>query len=224
MTLTSPTVIYEAPSHRTLVLAACGISIFFVGYGVLNAWKPGLGFIFGAPPAQGQDQISWMIPPILIFVGGALIGIGAWSYGAVRNMVKRITVFPRGAEGDMLATLSVTKLAPWRRHEIQVPLRSLALGRRVQDIAPDSALTDRYKNIKDAHVLIRPFIRGGKWTRTFFDETKNVFWRVPFVTLDTGGKGKFILDARGAAYKGAVGLDRLIPHNFEKGKFWEQLG
>jgi hypothetical protein len=224
LTLTTPTVIYEAPSHRTLSLAACGLSAFFIGYGVLNAWQPGMGFIFGRAPEREGDRISWIIPPILIFVGGALIGIGVWSYGAVRNLVKRITVVPRGLEGDMMAQLQVTKLAPWRRHEIEVPLRSLALGRRVQDIAPETSLADRYKKIEDAHVLIRPFMKAGSWSRTFFDETRNVFWRVPFVTLDTGGKGKFTLDARGAAYKGAVGLDRLIPHNFEKGKFWEALG
>jgi hypothetical protein len=224
MTLTVPTVIYEAPSHRALIFAASGISLFFIGYGVLNALEPGLGFIFGAPAAGPGEQIAGIIPPALIFVGCALVGIGIWSYGAVRMLVKRITVLPQGNKGALMAKLEVTRLAPWRTHEITVPIKSLSLARRVQDIAPEHTLADRYKRIEDAHVLLRPFMRAGGWARTFFDETRNVFWRVPFVTLAVNGHGRFTLDARGAAYKGSVGLDRLIPHNYQKGKFWEQLG
>jgi hypothetical protein len=222
MTLTVPTVIYEAPSHRTLVIAACGISLFFVGYGVLNAWKPGLGFIFGS--TAPQDQIAGIIPPALIFVGFALTGIGIWSYGAVRMLVKRITVIPQGSSGPLQARVEVTKFAPWRRHEIMATIKDLSLGRRVQDIAPEHSLTDRYRDISKAGMLIRPFMSSGRWVRNFFDETRNVFWRVPFVTLNVDGHGRYTLDARGTAYKGSVGLDRLIPVDLRKGKFWEQLG
>ena len=182
-------------------------------------------FIFGAPPSRDSDKISWIIPPILMFVGGVLVGIGVWSYGAVRNLVKRITIVPMGGKGEMQARLEVSRLAPWRVHTLELPLSSLALGRRMQDVAPSAeTLEKRYRDPKDAGVLLRPFLRMGKGMRTFFDETRNVFWRVPFVTLDTGGQGKFTLDARGSAYKGSVGLDRLIRTDYEKGKFWEALG
>lgn len=226
MTLSVPTVIYEAPSHKAFIVAASGLSLFFAGYGILQAWSPGLGFIFGTPPAPGDNQIAWIIPPLLIVVGGVFLGISVWSYGAIRNLVKRITVLPRGENGSMLAQIEVTRLLPFRRHTIDLPLSCLSLGRRVQDVAPSATETmaDRQKRIAESSIFLRPFMRTGSFAKHFFDETSNVFWRSPFVTLDMGKEGKFILDARGAAYKGAVGLDRIIGHDFGKGKFWEGMG
>lgn len=225
MTLTAPTVIYESPSHRTLIIAALGLASFFGGYGLVQALSPGMTFVFGRTPERAEDRVSWIIPPILIFVGGALIGIGVWSYGAVRGLVKRITVIPMGKTGEMQAELVVSKLAPWRRHTVALPLAELSLGRRMQDVAPSAeSVSSRYRDTEDVNLFLKPFLKLGKGASTFFDETRNVFWRVPFVTLDTNGRGKFTLDARGSAYKGAVGLDRLIRHDYGKGKFWEALG
>jgi hypothetical protein len=224
-TLTVPTVIYEAPSHRALVLAASGLGTFFAGYGLLVAIHPGLGFIFGTPPAAPEDQILVFIPPILIAAGCILVGVGVWAFGAIRMLVKRITVLPQGSKGPLIAQLEVTRLAPWRKHEITVPITSLSLGRRVQHLAPASHnLADQYEGIEDAHVLLKPFLRVGTWPRTFFEETKNVFWRAPFATLAVSGHGRFTLDARGSAYKGSLGLDRLIPLNYKKAKFWDLIG
>ncbi|KIW02728.1 uncharacterized protein PV09_06162 [Verruconis gallopava] len=223
-TLKGPTVIYEAPSHRTLIFAASGLGVFFVGYGVLNALQPGVSFIFGSPPSRkSEDRLHWVITSGLVLAGVALTGIGVWCFGAARNLVKRITVIPQGKAGPLQATVEVTGLVPLQKKTLgPLPLESLTLARKLAEIAPANSPQERAHQIKDAPAVLRPFLRVGTWTRLFFDDTRNVFFRAPFVTLAVDGHGRYTLDSRGSAYQGSTGLDRLIPADYLKGKFWDR--
>lgn len=199
-TLQRPTIIYLAPNHFAYYAAAFSLGTFLTAYG---AYQYNLAYIM----TEGSEVPGWIVF-IMKLCSPIIMGMGIWVFAASIKIVTRITVIPRAKLGKpLLARVEVTNLNPWKRTVLEVPVADLSMVRSMEEMMiPEEAMV----SLHDVPIGLGPIVRVGNFVKRYFHETKNVFMREFMVALVVPEQGNYKIDARGQAFGGAAGMDRIF--------------
>lgn len=193
-----PTLLYEAPPQRLLVLCSYTASFLLFIYGSYFA------LLFYYTPVD--VNLAFKYGPL--FITFCLYLASGWMFSGQTNLLRRVWAVPATKPGDGLRLrLEGRRWIPFATARLLVPADAV----RVQSLLADVPLQPKAPHvpITEVSVLVRPFVRFGRFCRRVFENTQAAMFRNVFVHWHVSGQGwmngAWKLDIRGMARGGAKG-------------------
>jgi len=190
----SSTLVYQAPPQRLWCTCAYVSSSFLFAYGYY---------------CMLLSYATVSVMPFLKFFSGAagfaLLCGGMYIFTRTTGRLLRIVALPvKGSGGILQLRLEGKRWIPWRISSVTVPLGDVSLSHKRSEINVPG-FEGKHLPISEVSVLVRPFVRFGRWFGRFFREMRAVLTGETLVWVYVKGHRAWKMDVRGEALAGAKG-------------------